>query len=54
VLAGETPLPKSRSHLVYDPDQDEGEAEDLWLDVVKRTNHWAAPADPPTTISSTC
>ena len=29
VLAGETPLPKSRSHLVYDPDQDEGENEDL-------------------------
>jgi hypothetical protein len=44
VLAGETPLPKSRSHLVYDPDQDEGEAEDLWLDVVKRTSHWPAIA----------
>jgi hypothetical protein len=33
VLAGETPLRKSRSHLVYDPDQDEAEAEDLWLEV---------------------
>ncbi|WP_246777149.1 RHE_PE00001 family protein [Microvirga sp. VF16] len=44
VLAGETPLPKSRSHLVYDPDQDEAEAEDLWLDVVKRTSHWPAVA----------
>ncbi|WP_445504284.1 RHE_PE00001 family protein [Microvirga sp. G4-2] len=44
VLAGETPLPRSRSHLVYDPDQDEAEAEDLWLDVVKRTSHWPAVA----------
>ena len=44
VLAGETPLRKSRSHLVYDPDQDEAEAEDLWLDVVKRTSHWPAVA----------
>jgi hypothetical protein len=44
VLAGETPLPKSRSHLVYDPDQDEAEAEDLWLDVVKRTSPWPAIA----------
>ncbi len=44
VLAGETPLPKRRSHLVYDPDQDEAEAEDLWLDVVKRTSHWPAIA----------
>jgi len=44
VLAGETPLPKSRSHLVYDPDQDEAENEDLWLDFVKRTNHWPAIA----------
>jgi hypothetical protein len=44
VLAGETPLLKSRSHLVYDPDQDEAEAEDLWLDVVKRTSHWPAVA----------
>ena len=44
VLAGETPLPKSRSHLVYNPDQDEAEAEDLWLDVVKRTSHWPAVA----------
>jgi hypothetical protein len=44
VLAGETPLPKSRSHLVYDPDQDEAEAEDLWLEVVKRTAHWPAIA----------
>ena len=38
VLAGETPLRKNRSHLVYDPEQDETEAEDLWLDVVKRTS----------------
>jgi hypothetical protein len=44
ILAGETPLRKSRSHLVYDPDQDEAEAEDLWLDVVKRTNGWPAIA----------
>ncbi len=44
VLAGEIPLPRSRSHLVYDPDQDEDEAEDLWLDVVKRTSHWPAVA----------
>ena len=44
VLAGETPLPRSRSHLVYDPDQDEAEAEDLWLEVVKRTQHWPAIA----------
>ena len=44
VLAGETPLPKSRSHLVYDPDQDEAENEDAWLDVVKRVSHWPAIA----------
>jgi hypothetical protein len=44
VLAGETPLPKSRSHLVYDPDVDEAEAEDLWLDVVQRTAPWPAIA----------
>jgi hypothetical protein len=44
VLAGEMPLPKSRSHLVYDPDQDETEAEDLWLDVVQRTSSWPAIA----------
>lgn len=44
VLAGETPLRKSRSPLVYDPDQDEAEAEDLWLDVVKRTSSWPAIA----------
>ncbi|PVE23482.1 hypothetical protein DC522_15680 [Microvirga sp. KLBC 81] len=44
VLAGETPLPKRRSPLVYDPDQDEAEAEDLWLEVVKRTAHWPAIA----------
>ncbi|WP_246777291.1 hypothetical protein [Microvirga sp. VF16] len=42
VLAGESPLPKSRSHLVYDPDRDE--AEDLWLDLVKWTSHWPAVA----------
>lgn len=44
VLAGETPLPKSRSHLIYDPDQDEAEAEDQWLDLVSRTAHWPAIA----------
>jgi hypothetical protein len=44
VLAGETPLPKSRSPLVYDPDQDEAETEDLWLDLIKRTSHWPAVA----------
>ena len=37
VLAGETPLPRSRSHLIYDPDQDEDEAGDLRLDEVQRT-----------------
>ena len=44
VLAGETPLRKNRSHLVYDPEQDETESEDLWLDLVKRTSHWPAVA----------
>ncbi|HEU6442772.1 MAG TPA: RHE_PE00001 family protein [Microvirga sp.] len=44
VLAGEIPLPRSRSHLVYDSDHDEAENEDLWLDVVKRTSHWPAVA----------
>lgn len=44
ILAGETPLPKRHSHLVYDPDLDEAEHEDLWLDVVKRTAHWPAIA----------
>ena len=44
ILAGESPLPKRRSHLVYDPDVDEAENEDLWLDVVKRTSHWPAVA----------
>lgn len=44
VLAGETPLPKTRSHLVYDSDLDETENEDRWLDVVKRTTHWPAIA----------
>jgi hypothetical protein len=44
VLAGETPLPKHRSHLVYDPEGDEAEHEDLWLEVVKRTAHWPALA----------
>jgi hypothetical protein len=44
VLAGETPLRKNRSHLVYDPDQDETESEDVWLDLVKRTSHWPAVA----------
>jgi len=44
VLAGETPLPKSRSPLVYDPEVDEAETEDLWLDVVQRTAHWPAVA----------
>jgi hypothetical protein len=44
VLTGETPLLRSRSHLVYDPAQDEAAAEDLWLDVVKRTSPWPAIA----------
>jgi hypothetical protein len=35
--AGETPLPRSRSHPVYDPKVDEAESEDLWLEVVQRT-----------------
>jgi hypothetical protein len=30
--------------LVYDPDVDEAEAEDLWLDVVQRTSGWPAVA----------
>jgi hypothetical protein len=44
VLAGESPLQKNRSYLVYDPDVDEAENEDAWLDVVKRTSHWPAIA----------
>jgi len=44
VLAGETPLPKSRSPLVYKPEVDEAETEDLWLEVVQRTSHWPAVA----------
>ena len=40
VLAGEMPLRAKRSHLVYDPEVDEGQNEDLWLDVVKRTATW--------------
>lgn len=44
VLAGEMPLPKSRSHLVYDPDVDEAENEDAWLDLVKRVSHWPSVA----------
>jgi hypothetical protein len=43
-LAGETPIRRSRSHLVYDLDVDEAENEDLWLDVVKRTGKWPAVA----------
>jgi hypothetical protein len=44
VLAGEMPLPKSRSHLVYDPDVDEAENEDAWLDLVKRVSDWPSVA----------
>jgi hypothetical protein len=44
VLAGESPIRKSRSPLVCDLDQDEAEAEDLWLDVVQRTSSWPAIA----------
>ncbi|WP_275552341.1 RHE_PE00001 family protein [Microvirga brassicacearum] len=44
VLAGETPIRSSRSHLVYDPEIDEGQNEDLWLDLVKRTAPWPAVA----------
>jgi hypothetical protein len=44
MIAGETPIPKSRSHLVYDPEINETEQEDLWLDVVKRSSHWPAVA----------
>jgi hypothetical protein len=44
VFAGETLLPKSRSHLVHDPDMDEAENEDLWRDVVRRTAHWPTVA----------
>jgi hypothetical protein len=44
ILAGETPLPKHRSPLVYDPELDEAEHEDAWLDVVKRTAPWPAVA----------
>jgi len=42
-LAGETPIPKRR-YLVYDPEVDEAENEDLWLDVVKPTEKWPAIA----------
>jgi hypothetical protein len=44
VLAGETPIRSTRSHLVYDPEIDEGANEDRWLDVVKRTAHWPTVA----------
>jgi hypothetical protein len=44
ILASETPLPRSRSHLVYDPEVDEAENEDLWLEVVQRTAPWPAVA----------
>ena len=44
LLAGETPLPKRRSHLVYDLEVDEAEHEDLWLEVVQRTSPWPAVA----------
>jgi hypothetical protein len=44
VLAGETPLPKSRSHLIYDLEKDEAELEDTWLEVVQRTAEWPAVA----------
>jgi hypothetical protein len=44
VLAGETPLPRHRSPLVYDPEVDEAEHEDLWLEVVQRTSPWPAVA----------
>jgi hypothetical protein len=44
VLAGETPLSKSRSHLVYDPDVDESENEDALPDVVKGVSHRPAIA----------
>jgi hypothetical protein len=44
VLAGEAPIPARRSHLVYDPEIDEAESEDLWLDVVRQTAHWPAIA----------
>jgi hypothetical protein len=44
VLAGELPLPKHRSALVYDQAVDEAENEDVWLDVVERTAHWPAVA----------
>jgi len=44
LLAGETPLPRHRSPLVYNPDQDDTEAEDLWLDVVKPTAPWPGVA----------
>jgi hypothetical protein len=44
MLDGETPLPKGRSRLVYDLEVDDGENEDAWLEVVKRTAHWPALA----------
>jgi hypothetical protein len=46
-LAGETPIPKRRSHLVYDPELDEAENEDLWLGVIKRTEKWPVIAAAP-------
>ncbi|MCB8823209.1 RHE_PE00001 family protein [Microvirga rosea] len=44
VLAGETPIPKSRSSLIYDPEEDQAEKEDLWLDALKRMGSWPALA----------
>ena len=44
VLAGEMSLRAKRSHLVYDPEIDEGHNEDRWLDVVNRTATWPAIA----------
>lgn len=44
VLSGDTPIPRVRSRLIYDEETDQGELEDAWLEVVKRTAGWPAVA----------
>jgi len=44
VLAGEVAVPRQRSRLIYGEDDDDGQAEDAWFEVVKRTSDWPAVA----------
>jgi len=41
--------PIAEALLVYDPKQDDAEAEDLWLDLVQRIAHW--PTVAPTAVA---